>query len=106
MNKLTVIWFFIAMFIYAIGMYISKLYSIKPCSLYYYSPVIIFIFVSLCWMNALKTTQQMAIFGSIWNITCLLITVLISIVVFKENVSLVKYIGILFGTIAIILLSL
>jgi multidrug transporter EmrE-like cation transporter len=106
LNKLTAIWFFIAMFIYAIGMYISKLYSIKPCSLYYYLPVIIFMLVSLCWMNALKTAQQMAIFGSIWNITCLLITVLISITVFKESISFIKYIGILFGAVAIILLSL
>ena len=106
MNKVSFVWLCVAMVLYFFGTYVSKLYSISPSNFFFFTSLITFMFVTMCWMPAIEASKQLAVFGAIWSISCFLIQVFIGIVLFREDISITKYIGIGMGAISIILLSL
>ena len=105
MTKIAFMWLMVGMVLYFFGTYLSKLYSMSPSSLFFFASVLLFMGVSSCWMPAIASSKQIAVFGAIWSISCFLIQVFIGIVMFKEDVSMVKYVGIGMGATSILLLS-
>lgn len=105
MTKISFMWLAIGMVLYFFGTYISKLYSISPSSLFFFISIFLFMGTSSCWMPAIASSKQLAVFGAIWSISCFLIQVFIGTVLFKEDMSMVKYVGIGMGATSILLLS-
>lgn len=106
MTQNTLIWFLIGMVIYFAGTYTSKLYSNTPTNSLFLTPIFLFILVSMCWMKAIKEYGQLAVLGTTWSISCVIVQVFIGVFLFQEQLSLFKWIGIGFGATSIILLSL
>ena len=106
MTKIIFLWFFVAMCFYFVGTYLSKMYSENPSLSLFISSVFLFMIVSCCWMPAIRESKQLATFGSLWSIVCIMIEIFIGAVLFKEHIEPIKWVGIGTGAISVILLSL
>jgi multidrug transporter EmrE-like cation transporter len=91
---------------FAVGEYFSKKFALKPSWQMVTAILIAYILGTIVWLPAIMQKKQLSITGVIWSVMSLLATFLIGILIFKEKLSLVGILGIIFALAAIILLSL
>jgi multidrug transporter EmrE-like cation transporter len=95
----------IAMTFYGFGEYFSKLFANIGGSKFALLALLFYILTSICFLPALKKLNSLSILGTIWNVGYMIITLGIGILIFHETLTILQIIGIIFGFIAIILLS-
>jgi multidrug transporter EmrE-like cation transporter len=100
-----IFWLIVSALFFAVGEFLSKKFALNPKISY-----IVFILVAYCvgtlfWLPAILQKNQLSIVGTMWSVLGLLATVLIGVLIFKEELSLIGFIGIITAFIAIILLS-
>jgi len=100
------LWILLAMVFYAIGEYSSKVYA--NTSLYRYGVIAMigYMINALCFLPALSRMNSLTILGAIWNLGYVFITLFLGLVLFREPVTTTQMIGLVFGIISIVLLSL
>ena len=100
-----IFWLVASALFFAVGEFWSKKFALEP-KIYY----VVFILLAYCvgtlfWLPAIMQKNQLSIVGTIWSVMSLLATVSIGVLIFKEKLSLIGVLGIVFAFISIILLS-
>ena len=94
------------MVVYAVGDVFSKKFATDPTLALGCFAVLAYSGASALWLSALLEKNQLAIVGPIWSVSSMIVTVLIGVLLFGENLSLVTIAGIILGAISIGLLAL
>ena len=99
-------WIIVGMIFYTIGEYYAKKYANTSLKSFGFASLIGYFICTCCFLPALSKYNSLSILGTIWNLLYLIITLFLGIIVFKETLTTVQIVGIGFGFIAIILMSL
>ena len=94
------------MVFYSYGEISSKKFAENPTFLNGIITYLIYSFSTICWLACFKQYSSLTVLGTIWSILCIVIGMFIGLVVYHEPVTTIKIIGLIFGVISIILLSL
>jgi small multidrug resistance pump len=100
-----IFWLVASAIFFAVGEFLSKKFALSPKASY-----VIFILLAYCvgtlfWLPAILQKNQLSVVGTMWSVMGLLATILIGVLVFREKLSIVGVLGIIFAFISIILLS-
>src|ERR1044072_9932324 len=98
-------WLVCSALFFAFGEFLSKKFALAPSTSYVISIVFVYALGTLAWLPAILQKNQLSIVGAIWSVLSLLATVLIGVLIFGERLNGVGIAGIIFGAIAIALLS-
>ena len=93
------------MITYGVGEYYSKKYANTSDYRYAVTAMIGYIITAYSFIPAITRMNALTILGTIWNIGYMLITLFLGLVIFKEVISPLQTLGLIFGIISIILLS-
>lgn len=99
------IWLLLSVISFGFGEYISKAFSLKPSMFLAGIIVIPYVVGVWLWLPAILKMQSLSVAGTIWNVMSTIVTICIGVFIFKEQLTYVNAIGILFAILAIILLS-
>lgn len=99
------IWIFFAILLTLYGDYTSKMFVDSKNILYALLTVGIYALDSILWMIALNQKNVLSIIGPLWATTTLVGVVLIGAFVFKESLTQIQLVGITFGLLSVIILS-
>ena len=108
MNVLSVnyiMWLIFSALFFAAGEFLSKKFALHPTTTLVVIIVVTYSVGVLLWLPAILQKNQLSIVGTMWSVLSLLTTILIGVLVFKENVSLMGFLGIIFAFLSIVLLS-
>ncbi|MDD4901751.1 MAG: hypothetical protein PHE24_01310 [Patescibacteria group bacterium] len=98
-------WLLISMVFYAGGEFFSKKFAMGPkVSIL----IVVLVFYSLnvlAWLAALWNKEELAIVGTTWAVLSVMVTISIGIFIFGERLNGYGIAGIIFGVVAIALLS-
>jgi drug/metabolite transporter (DMT)-like permease len=100
------VWMAISFFFYAVGDYLSKKWSMHPSWTMALMAVLCYTITSAAWLPALNRLQSLTITGMIWNISYVIITTLLGLLVFDERLSFTQSVGLVAGTVSIIMMLL
>jgi len=100
-----IVWLVLSAVFFAIGEFLSKKFALNPNTTLVIIILLTYSVGVLFWLPAILQKNQLSIVGTMWSVLSLLTTVLIGVLIFKENLSLTGIIGIVFAVISIILLS-
>ena len=98
-------WLIIFALFFAFGEFLSKKFALAPSWEYVVIIIIIYSLGTLAWLPAILQKKQLSIVGALWSVLSLLATVLIGIIIFHEKLNVLVITGIVFGAIAVALLS-
>jgi multidrug transporter EmrE-like cation transporter len=98
------IWIIIATIIAILPIFFIKQYNITNNSMYIILSLLSYIFLTICYINLLNNNEISTIYV-ILQILQILIVSILSIILFQENISVNKIIGIIFGCLTIYYLS-
>lgn len=98
-------WLIISALFFAFGEFLSKKFALAPSWEYVVIIIIIYSLGTLAWLPAILQKKQLSIVGALWSVLSLLATVLIGIIIFHEKLNVLVITGIVFGAIAVALLS-
>lgn len=100
-----ILWLLLSAVFFGVGEYYSKIWAMNPSVKLALIMIFMYFIGTLTWMPAMYHGKILSVVGSIWNVLSLLTTCFIGIVIFKEALTTLKIIGILFAVASIILLS-
>jgi len=101
-----IIWLILSVFPFAIGEYLSKRFAMNPSFLLVILTLIAYSLGVLLWLPAMLQKNQLSVVGTMWSVLSLLTTVLIGVLIFKEKLDVLGFVGIITAFISIVLLSL
>jgi multidrug transporter EmrE-like cation transporter len=102
---ITLLWLLLSAGCFGVGEYWSKVWSLSPTMPRAAMLVVCYMLGSLAWLPAIYRGQSLSVIGSIWNLICMAITLVVGLVMFKETLNPTQMVGLGFGVIAIILLN-
>jgi hypothetical protein len=97
--------YLVAMILYAVGEYYSKIYASHSSSRLFALIIVIYSLSAAAWLPAINRLSTLTIIGTIWNVSYFIITLFLGLVVFKETITSLHMVGVLFGVISVTLLS-
>jgi multidrug transporter EmrE-like cation transporter len=98
-------WLLFSALFFAVGEFLSKKFALQPKIITVIFILIFYSIGTLAWLPAILQKNQLSIVGVMWSVLSLLTTILIGVLIFKENLSLTGIVGIIFAFISIVLLS-
>jgi multidrug transporter EmrE-like cation transporter len=99
-------WIIISSIFFALGEFVSKKFALSPGWTLFALFIIVDLMSAATWLPAIYEKNQLSITGVVWSIVSLIATVLIGIFAFNERLTLTQSIGLGFGAVSIVLLSL
>ena len=93
------------MVLYVVAEYAAKRYALAPTWKWYWMAVLIYWMISLCWMPVIKHTNTLAVTSVVWSIVYTALSFLVGIGMFGERLTVTQLVGLAFGLISIILLT-
>lgn len=99
------LWIVVSSVFFAFGEFISKKFALNPGWGLFLAFLVVDTISASAWIPAIFEKNQLSITGVMWSIVSLMATVLIGLLVFNEKLTLVQSIGIMFGMVSVILLS-
>ena len=100
-----IIYYLLAMLLYGLGEYYSKIYALAPSLKMFGIIIFIYSLSSAAWLPAIQKIKSLSVLGTIWNISYMVITLFLGLVIFKETLTINQIWGIIFGFTSIVLLS-
>jgi len=100
------IWITISAIFFALGEFFSKKFALNPGWVLFATFIIIDIISASTWLPAIFEKNQLSTTGVIWSIASVAATVLIGVLAFSEKLTLIQCVGLAFGVVSVILLSL
>jgi multidrug transporter EmrE-like cation transporter len=95
----------VAMVFYGFGEFFSKMFANTSLSKFGFLALLFYMLNASCFLPAIKKFNSLSILGTIWNIGYMIITLFVGIFIFGESLTTLQIIGIIFGIISIVLLS-
>jgi multidrug transporter EmrE-like cation transporter len=99
------IWILLSVVFFGFGEYSAKMFALGPRIAPVLSMVAFYICGSLVWLPAILQRNQLSIVGTIWNISALLVTIIIGCGFFHEHLTYTNIAGIALAFISIVLLT-
>ncbi len=99
-------WLLLSVMFFGMGEYLSKKFALEPSIWLAMTIVPMYALGSLAWLPAIYKGQNLSTVGTIWNLLSLIITLIVGMVIFKEAITPMQYVGIGFAMVAIVLMSL
>lgn len=99
------IWLLLSASAFAVGEYLSKQWGYAPSFPFAIVVVGTYAIGSFLWLPALLHNNHLAIMGTAWLLLATTATVAIGILVFHEQVTTTKGLGIVFSLVSLVLLS-
>jgi multidrug transporter EmrE-like cation transporter len=100
------IWITLSAIFFAAGEFLSKKFAINPGWMLFATFIIVDIISASTWLPAIFEKNQLSTTGVIWSIISVAATVLIGVLAFSEKLTMVQCIGLAFGFVSVVLLSL
>jgi uncharacterized membrane protein len=94
----------IAMVFYSIGEVLSKKYANTGSINFGILAVLAYTIVSTIWLLALRIKNSVAILGTMWDLFYIIIGIFVGLIVFREQLNVYNYIGLVLSIVAFILL--
>ena len=101
-----IVWIVIAMIFYSVGEVLSKKFGTSPTLFNGFLAWLFYSVTTVGWLYVFKQYTSLSVLGTIWSICCLAIGLVLGICIFHEPLTTIKIIGLIFGFISVILLSL
>ena len=98
-------WIAISTILFAFGEFLSKEFALNPGWKFFIFFMIINTISAAAWIPAIFEKNQLSITGVIWSIVSLIATVTVGILIFHERLTPTQTVGLVFGFVAVILLS-
>ena len=99
------LWLLVAMVFYAIGEYSSKKYANTAAINFAVVAMVGYTINALCFLPAISKMNSLTVLGTIWNLGYVFVTLFIGLCLFREPLTTTQMIGLIFGVISIILLT-
>ena len=100
-----IVWLIISALFFAVGEFLSKKFALGPKLVYVILILAVYSLGTLAWLPAILQKNSLSVVGTMWSVLSLLTTILIGVLIFKENLSTLGIIGIILAIIAIVFLS-
>jgi multidrug transporter EmrE-like cation transporter len=100
-----ILWLIFSGIIFAFAEYSSKEFGLSPSVFWAASAIFFYALCALVWLPAIYQKQDLSTTGALWTVIALITTVTIGLVVFGERPSITSFVGIAFGFVAVLLLS-
>jgi multidrug transporter EmrE-like cation transporter len=100
------IWLILSSLFFVIGDFASKKWVSNPNISHMIVLLASYTLSSLVWLPALMQKDSLSVTGILWSIVCMINTILLGVLYFKESLTMIQGIGIGLGFIACILMSL
>jgi multidrug transporter EmrE-like cation transporter len=99
-----IVWLILSGIFNAFGEYLSKEWGYTHTWELALFVAVAYVCSSLLWLPALLKQNQLSTMGVAWILIALVFTLILGLVVFKEHLSLIQWVGIVLGSIAVVLL--
>ncbi len=99
-------WIAVSTIFFAVGEYLSKRFALAPSLILALYILCVYLFSTLTWLPAIFEEQKLAVIGTIWIIIGLGADLFIGLVLFRERLDHWQWLGLMFGTVGVVLLSL
>ncbi len=100
------VWIIISGLFFATGEFLSKEFALRPGWALFGFIILVDVLSVTAWLPAIFQKNQLSITGVIWSLASLMLTVAVGVLLFKEQLTVTKAIGIILGIVAVALLSL
>lgn len=100
------IWITVSAIFFALGEFFSKKFALNPGWTLFVLFIMIDFVSAATWLPAIFEKNQLSTTGVIWSIASVGATVLIGVLAFSEKLTLIQCIGLAFGFVSVVLLSL
>ncbi len=100
------VWIIISGLFFAAGEFLSKEFALRPGWSLFCFIIIVDVLSVTMWLPAIFQKNQLSTTGVIWSLASLMLTVGVGILIFREQLTTTKAVGILLGIVAVVLLSL
>jgi multidrug transporter EmrE-like cation transporter len=105
MTLIVFFWLFLSIICFGFGEYFSKIFTTTPTVKIACFVVFSYALGSLSWLPAIYKVKLLAVVGTVWTILSLLMTLFIGLVIFHEPITTFQIVGIAFGLVSVILLT-
>lgn len=105
MGFIVFFWLFLSIICFGFGEYFSKIFTTNPTVKIACLVVFSYACGSLSWLPAIYKVKLLAVVGTVWTVLSLLMTLFVGLVMFHEPITTTQIIGIVFGLISVILLT-
>lgn len=95
----------LAMVFYGFGEYYAKIYANTDNFRFAFVAWVGYSLNALLFFPAIKAYNSLSILGTIWNLSYVIITICIGIFIFGEHLTNIQLLGIFFGIMSIVFLS-
>ncbi|MGH7141835.1 MAG: hypothetical protein ACREGH_04370 [Minisyncoccia bacterium] len=99
-------WIGISTIFFAGGEYLSKRFALHPGVILALYILCVYALSTLTWLPAIFEEQKLAVIGTIWIIIGLAADLFIGLVMFHEKLDHWQVLGLVFGAVGVVLLSL
>ena len=99
------VWITISAVFFAFGEFFSKKFALNPGWVLLVTFIIVDIISACTWLPAIFEKNQLSTTGVIWSIASVAATVLIGVLAFHEKLTLIQCLGLAFGAVSVLLLS-
>ena len=98
-------WLLLSAFFFGWGEYLSKKWALEPTLWGWIAVVVVDAIGVMLWLPALYNRNQLSIIGVAWVVLGGIATVSIGLFVFRESLTWIQWVGIIFAFIALVLLE-
>jgi multidrug transporter EmrE-like cation transporter len=106
MTLVVLFWLLLAMTFYSVGDYYAKVYANTHMLKYGILAFVTYCTNTLCFLLAISKFNSLSVLGTIWNVAYVVVTLFIGVAIFKEPLTTLQLIGVGFGVVSVVLLSL
>jgi multidrug transporter EmrE-like cation transporter len=100
-----ILWLILSVSLFGVGEYLSKKFSLAPSISLTLSIITMYALGALAWLPAIYKGQYLSTIGTMWNLLSMIMTLVIGIVIFNEQLTTIQIVGIGFALTSLIMLS-
>ena len=98
-------WIGVSATFFAVGEFLSKKFALNPGWTFFLLFIAVDLLSAATWLPAIFEKNQLTTTGVIWSVVSLMATIAIGFLVFNEKINLLQAVGLIFGAISVVLLS-
>ena len=100
------VWISISAIFFAVGELLSKKFALSPGWSMFALIIVVDVISVTTWLPAIFEKNQLSITGVIWSLASIMATIMVGMIVFGEEMTLIQLLGCIAAVVSITLLSL
>ena len=98
-------WVFISILFFAVGEYLSKRWALKPDVSGAVWAIVFYAIGSALWLPALLEKNELVLMGRLWLLMGTIASMAVGLFIFREQLTVINWVGVGLSIIALMLLS-